>query len=97
MTSAIIIKVSAALRQKLLMREGSRILLIVADLIPIGGYAFGPKPTSVDAAIYGFIANIYFLPIETPLKQFVDTHPNLIRHCTAIHQTIGCGSFGNKP
>jgi glutathione S-transferase len=67
-------------------------LRILADLIPMGDYAFGPKPTSLDAAIYGFIANIYFLPIETPLKQFVDSHPNLIRHCTAIHQAIGCGS-----
>ena len=40
----------------------------------MGGYAFGTKPTSLDAAIYGFIANIYFLPIATPLKQFVDFH-----------------------
>jgi glutathione S-transferase len=66
-------------------------LRILADLIPMGGYAFGTKPTSIDAAIYGFIANIYFLPIETPLKQFVEAHLNLIRHCTAIHHAIGCG------
>jgi glutathione S-transferase len=63
-------------------------LQILAHLIPMGSYVFGAKPTSVDAAIYGFIANIYFLPIETPLKQFVDSHPNLIRHCTAIHEAI---------
>ena len=67
-------------------------LRILADVIPMGGYAFGTKPTSLDAAIYGFIANIYFLPIEAPFKQFVDAHPNLIRHCKAIHQAIGCGS-----
>jgi len=66
-------------------------LRILADLIPMGGYAFGTKPTSLDAAIYGFLANLYFLPIATPLKQFVDSHPNLVRHCTAIHQAIGCG------
>jgi glutathione S-transferase len=66
-------------------------LRILADLIPMGGYAFGTKPTSLDAAIYGFVANIYFLPIDTPLKQFVVSHPNLIRHCTAIHQAIGGG------
>ena len=29
------------------------------------------KPTSIDAGIYGFIANIYFYDIDTPLKQFV--------------------------
>jgi hypothetical protein len=37
---------------------------------------------------YGFIANIHFYEIDTPLKQFVTSHPNLIRHCTAIHAAI---------
>ena len=45
-----------------------------------------PKPTSIDAGIYGFIANIFFYDIDTPLKQFVVSQPNLVRHCTAIHQ-----------
>ena len=48
----------------------------------------GPKPTSVDAGIYGFIANIYFYDIDTPLKQFVCSHDNLVRHCTDIHTAI---------
>ena len=61
---------------------------ILADLIPMESYTFGAQPTSIDAAIYGFIANIYFLPIETPLKQFVDSHPNLVRCCTRIHEAI---------
>ena len=30
--------------------------------------------------IYGFIANIYFYDIETPLKQFVASAHNLVRH-----------------
>jgi glutathione S-transferase len=66
-------------------------LQTLADLIPMEGYVFGATPTSLDAAIYGFVANIYFLPIETPLKQFVDSHPNLVRHCTAVHEAIGRG------
>jgi hypothetical protein len=49
---------------------------------------YGPTPTSVDAGIYGFIANIYFYEIETPLKRFVASQPNLVRHCTAIHAAI---------
>jgi glutathione S-transferase len=63
-------------------------LQVLANLIPDGGYVHGPKPTSVDAGIYGFIANIYFFDIDTPLKQFVVAHPNLVRHCTAIHDAI---------
>jgi glutathione S-transferase len=64
-------------------------LQVLANLIPAGGYLHGPKATSIDAATYGFIANIYFLDIDTPLKQFVAAHPNLVRHCTAIHAAVG--------
>ena len=64
-------------------------LQVLANLIPAGGYLHGPRPTSVDAGIYGFIANIYFYDIDTPLKQFVAAHPNIVRHCTAIHAAIG--------
>jgi glutathione S-transferase len=67
-------------------------LQVLANLIPADTYLYGPKPTSVDASIYGFIANIYYYPIETPLKQFVIAHDNLVRHCTAIHAAIGPGA-----
>jgi glutathione S-transferase len=63
-------------------------LEVLADLIPQRGYMFGPEPTSTDASIYGFIANIYFYAIETPLKKFVTSQSNLTRHCTAIHQLV---------
>ena len=48
----------------------------------------GAKPTSVDAAIYGFIANIYFYDIDTPLRQFATTHDNIVRHCRDIHAIV---------
>jgi len=63
-------------------------LQVLADLLPPDAYMFGPKPTSVDASIYGFIANIYFYSIETPLKKFVSAHSNLVRHCTTIHRLV---------
>src|ERR1700758_790780 len=54
-------------------------LRALANMIPADGYVHGAKPTSIDAGIYGFIANIHFYDIETPLKQFVAANPNLIR------------------
>jgi hypothetical protein len=48
----------------------------------------GEKPTGIDAAIYGFIANIYFSNIDTPLKQSVAAHENIVWHCCAIHEAI---------
>ncbi len=33
-------------------------------------------------------ANIYFYDIDTPLKRFVVSQPNLVRHCEAIHAAV---------
>jgi glutathione S-transferase len=63
-------------------------LQVLANLIPASGYMHGGKPTSIDAGIYGFIANIYFYEIETPLRQFVVAHDNIVRHCRAIHDSV---------
>jgi len=63
-------------------------LAVLADLIPPEGYLHGAKPRSIDAGIYGFIANIYFYAIDTPLKQFVVVHANLVRHCHEIHVAV---------
>jgi glutathione S-transferase len=63
-------------------------LKVLGNAIHPSGYVNGPRPTSVDAGIYGFIANIYFYPIDTPLKQFVASKQNVVRHCVAIHEQI---------
>ena len=58
------------------------------DMVSTDAYMHGAAPTSVDAAIYAFIANIYFYDIETPLKRMVSSRPNLVRHCLAVHETV---------
>jgi glutathione S-transferase len=63
-------------------------LEIIDDLLSTGAYVHGDKPTSVDAGIYGFIANIHFYGIETPLKQMLASRPNLVRHCLAVHERV---------
>ena len=64
-------------------------LHVLSNLLSEGDYVFGEHPTSVDASIYGFIANILFFPIDTPLRRFVISNPSLVRHCTAIHAAVG--------
>lgn len=61
---------------------------VLARLLPANGYVNGPQPTSIDAGIYGFIANIWFFAIDTPLKRFVAAHGNLVRHCQTIHAKV---------
>jgi glutathione S-transferase len=70
------------------MARGLADLAALADLIPADAYLHGKQPASIDAGIYGFIANIYFYDIDTPLKQFVVAHGNLVRHCRAIHEAV---------
>jgi glutathione S-transferase len=63
-------------------------LQVLADLMLENGFLFGTEPTSADAGIYGFIANIYFYDIDTPLKRFVASHANLVRHCRSLHAAV---------
>lgn len=70
------------------MARGVSDLEVLAHLIPETGFVHGPAPSSIDAGIYGFIANIYFYDIDTPLKKFVIAHENLVRHCRAIHDAV---------
>jgi glutathione S-transferase len=63
-------------------------LQVLAHLVPPTGFLHGPQPGSIDAAIYGFLANIYFYEIDTPLRQFVAAHRNLVRHCSEIHVAV---------
>jgi glutathione S-transferase len=61
---------------------------VLDDVVSAGGYVHGADPSSVDASIYGFIANIYFYDIDTPLKQFFSSRQNLVHHCLAVHETV---------
>ena len=70
------------------MARGLADLAALASLIPPHAYAHGDRPTAIDAGIYGFIANIYFYDIDTPLKQFVVAHDNLVQHCRTIHAAV---------
>jgi glutathione S-transferase len=60
-------------------------LRALANLLPDSGFLFGKTPTSIDAGIYGFTANIYFYEIDTPLKDFLMSEQKLVRHCSLMH------------
>ena len=61
---------------------------VLANLLPQDGFLFGSKPGSIDAGIYGFVANIYFYEIDTPLKDFVVAQSNLVAHCLSIDAAV---------
>jgi glutathione S-transferase len=61
---------------------------VLANLVPRSGCVHGSEPTAVDAGIYGFLANIHFYDIDTPLKRFVSSHANLVGHCKEVHERV---------
>jgi len=69
-------------------------LRTLAHLLPASGYMFGDSPTSIDAALYGFIANILFYEIPTPLRDFVRSQPHLAAYCRNLHEHIEPASQG---
>ena len=72
------------------MARGLADLEVLDGLVAGGGYVHdGAGPTRIDAGLYGFIANIHYYDIDTPLKRFVDTHPSLVLHCRAVHAAVG--------
>jgi len=69
-------------------KEGVKDLEMIAALLDQKDFMFGDRPHVIDACIYGFIANIYFFEIDTPLRMFVLSNSNLSRHCERIHQLV---------
>jgi hypothetical protein len=63
-------------------------LQVLSNLIDDDAFLFGTEPASTDASVYGFVSNIYFYDIETPLKQFVLSKENLVRHCKAMQAAV---------
>ena len=59
------------------------------DLMPTSAFLFGAQPSSADAAVYGFLANILYFQIDTPLKRFVEPRASLVRHTEAMRSRLG--------
>lgn len=62
----------------------------VANQIGDEGFIFGSNAVSTDAAVFGFVANIYYYDIDTPLKQYVLSRPGLVKHCVAMRGLVQC-------
>jgi glutathione S-transferase len=63
-------------------------LQVVANLLGDQAFLFGDAAHGVDAGTYGFLANIHFYDIDTPLKAFVQTHPRLVDYCERLHSLV---------
>ena len=58
-------------------RLGADDLAALAALLGEHDYLLGEAPTSVDATLYGFLANLLVPPLESPLRDAARAHANL--------------------
>lgn len=65
---------------------GNKDITAITTLLGDKQFFFGDKPSSIDAVLYGFLANILFTPIESPLKKHAETFPNLKKYCEQIRK-----------
>jgi len=53
-------------------------LAAIATILDDRPYFTGDRPRAVDASVFGLLANLWHIPIETPLRRAVATHENLV-------------------
>lgn len=63
-------------------------LRVLADMLGDKPFLLGDALRSADAGAYGFLANILFYDIPTPLKTFILAHPQLERYCLRLHRAV---------
>jgi glutathione S-transferase len=57
---------------------GAADLAAVAAALGERPYFTGERPRGVDAAVFGQLANLWYVPVETPLRAALAGHPNLV-------------------
>lgn len=65
---------------------GTRDISAVADFLGEKKFLLGDSPSSFDATAYGFLANIIWPPVESPLKDHARKYPQLESYCLRIRE-----------
>jgi glutathione S-transferase len=62
-------------------RRGVQDLEALSDFLAGKSFMFGDRPTSLDATVFAFVANVLDVPVDTPLKRAAAARPNLVEYC----------------
>lgn len=63
-----------------------RDIATVAHYLGEKNFLMGKNPTTVDAAVHGFIGNSLLVPLTDPIQSEIRKHPNLVAHCQRIQE-----------
>lgn len=60
---------------------GARDVGAVADFLADKPFLIGEQPCSLDAVGYAFLANLLWAPVESPIRDALREHANLVAYC----------------
>jgi len=60
-----------------IIQIGCKDLRALSDILGNRPFLFGDRPCSADAAAFGILSSLLWIPIDTPLKRFVFGNPNM--------------------
>jgi glutathione S-transferase len=60
---------------------GKKDLTAVATFLGRKTFFMGEQPSSIDATVFGFTANLLLAPVESPLKEHALKYPQLLAYC----------------
>jgi glutathione S-transferase len=75
-------------RDEIVARAVADIGVLAAALGDDPFYA-GAEPGAIDATAYAFLANIAWVPVETPVKAAVLAQPHLLQYCERMKARVG--------
>jgi glutathione S-transferase len=65
---------------------GRKDLTAAADFLGDQAFFMGARPSSLDATAYAFLANVLWVPIESPLKAHARQRPQLEAYCRRMRE-----------
>ncbi|MCB1887405.1 MAG: glutathione S-transferase family protein [Rhodocyclaceae bacterium] len=76
-----------------MMALGCRDIDAVADQLGDKPWFHGDRPSTIDATLHAFLANLLWVPIDSPIKAHAAAKPNLTPYCQRVHTHC----FGTPP
>lgn len=56
-------------------------LSVISTLLKESSFLLGNEPATIDACGYAFIANILYVPLSSPLKEYAESQPHFATYC----------------
>jgi len=68
-------------------RRGIADIVTVTQFLGAKSFFLGERPSTIDAIAYGFLANILWYPLPSPLKQALENRGQLVKFCERVRET----------